>query len=132
MAPTGETDLAKILKTLRPLLNNGEFVFCVVNNFAALKPEDIIMSFREEEGNTIIIKKKLADRLHLPYSFLASWITLSVHSSLAAVGLTAAFSNALAEKGISCNVVAAFYHDHIFVDKKDTDKAMAALAGLSE
>ncbi|WP_339788958.1 ACT domain-containing protein [uncultured Imperialibacter sp.] len=132
MAPTGETDLKKLLKTLKPCHHSGDFVFCVVNDLSGIDLKEIVMLFREEEGNTIILKKELADRLHLPYSFVASWITLSVHSSLTAVGLTAAFSNALAEKGISCNVVAAFYHDHIFVDKKDTDKAMAVLARLSE
>ena len=58
---------------------------------------------------------------------IMSWITLSVHSSLEAVGLTAAFSKALSDKGISCNVVAAFYHDHIFFSKKDTEKAMQIL-----
>ncbi len=132
MTSNGETDLAKILKTLNPRLNSGEFVFCIVNNCASLKPEDIIMSFREEEGNTIIVKKEVADELDLPYSYVASWITLSVHSSLAAVGLTSAFSTALAKKGISCNVVAAFYHDHIFVDKKDAQSALEVLNQLSK
>lgn len=60
-----------------------------------------------------------------------SWITLSVHSSLEAIGLTAAFSNALSEHEISCNVVAAYYHDHIFIDKKDTVKAMEILSSFS-
>jgi hypothetical protein len=131
MAPTGETDLKKLLKTLKPSHHTGDFVFCVVNDLSVIDLKEIVMFFREGEGNTIIIKKEVADRLHLPYSFVASWITLSVHSSLAAVGLTAAFSKALAEKNISCNLVAAFYHDHIFVDKKDTEEAMAVLAGLS-
>ncbi len=90
------------------------------------------MFFREEEGITIIIRKEMADSLSLAYSFVAAWITLTVHSSLSAVGLTASFSKALAEKGISCNVVAAFYHDHIFVDKKDAEMAMKVLAELSE
>ncbi|MDG1871652.1 MAG: ACT domain-containing protein [Flavobacterium sp.] len=57
---------------------------------------------------------------------------MTIHSSLEAVGLTAAFSKALSENGISCNVVAAFYHDHIFVDVKDTDKAMAVLNAFSQ
>nr|WP_297760662.1 ACT domain-containing protein [uncultured Muriicola sp.] len=59
-------------------------------------------------------------------------MTLTVHSSLEAVGLTAAFSSALSEQGISCNVVAAFFHDHIFVDKKDAEKAMEILNKFSQ
>ena len=90
------------------------------------------MQFREEEGVTLIVKKELADQLRFQYNYVASWITLTAHSSLAAVGLTAAFSKALAEEAISCNVVAAFYHDHLFVDKKDTEAAMHILAGLSD
>lgn len=128
---TGETDLKELLKTLRPLHNTGDFVYCMVNDLTKIDPSEVIMLFREEEGNTIIIKKELADRLEFPYSFTAAWITLTVHSSLTAIGLTAAFSKALSDKGISCNVVAAYYHDHIFVDKKDAGQAMKILAGLS-
>ena len=83
--------------------------------------------FKEQEGITIIIKKELADTQHLKYPFVAAWITLTVHSSLEAVGLTAAFSVALTQQGISCNVVAAFFHDHIFVEKKQREKAMEIL-----
>ena len=132
MKPNGESDLKVLLKTLSPKHNIGEYVFCVVNDLVQVNPNDIIMFFREREGNTIIIKKKLADSLKLPYSFISSWITLTVHSSLTAVGLTATFSKALSEKGISCNVVAALYHDHIFVDKKYTEVAMDILNRLSE
>ena len=132
MTPTGETDLRELLKTLKPKHNIGDFVFCAANDFSMLNLNDIIMFIRENEGNTIIIKKDLADSLNLQYSFIANWITLTVHSSLTAVGLTASFSKALSEKGISCNVVAAFYHDHIFVDKKDTEEAMTTLTRLSE
>jgi len=90
------------------------------------------MTFKEEEGTTIIMKKEVADQLNLDYSFIASWITLTVHSSLEAVGLTAAFASALTKNNISCNVVAAYYHDHIFVDKKDTEKAMEVLNAFSK
>ena len=131
MTPTGKTDLKELLKALKPKLNIGDFVFCVVSDLAKVNPHDIIMFFREEEGNTIIIKKELADLLNFQYSFISGWITLTVHSSLTAVGLTASFSKALAENGISCNVVAGFYHDHIFVDKKDTEAAMDILTQLS-
>lgn len=131
MKANGETDLGKLLKTLNPKLNSGDYVFCVVNSVSEFDASDVIMCFREDEGHTIILKRELADRLNLQYTFVAAWITLTVHSSLAAVGLTSAFSSALSEKGISCNVVAAFYHDHIFVDKKDAEEAMQILTRLA-
>ena len=77
-------------------------------------------------------KKELADQYALPYTFVAAWITLEVHSALDAVGLTAAFAQALTAAHISCNVVAAYFHDHIFVDKKDAAKAMEVLLGLAK
>ena len=128
----GEKNLEILLKTMKPKMNLGEFVFCEVENLEKIKLNEIVMSFREEESITIITKKEIADKLNLKYSFIASWITLTIHSSLEAVGLTAAFSKALSKKGISYNVVAAFYHDHIFVDKKDTEKAMEILNKFSE
>lgn len=132
MTPTGQTNLNELLKTMKPQLHAGEYVFCVVDDDSQVSPNDMVMSFREEEGNTLILKKEVADGLNLSYSFVAGWITLTVHSSLAAVGLTAAFSKALADQGISCNVVAAFHHDHIFVDQKDAELAMTILSELSE
>jgi len=129
---TGETDLKKLLKTLKPVYNEGEFVFCNINDLSKINLHDIIMMFKESEGYTIIIKKQLADSLNLAYIFCASWITLTVHSSLHAVGLTAAFSKRLADCDISCNVIAGYYHDHIFVDKKDKDKAIEILNNFSE
>ena len=122
-----ETDLAILLKQMNPLLNNGEYVFCTVNNMEHPACKKAICFFREQEAVTLIIEKSLADTLQLSYATICSWITLTVHSSLEAVGLTAASSNALSAAGISCNVVAAFYHDHIFVPQKDTAKAMQAL-----
>ena len=128
----GELNLDTLLKTMKPRLNIGEFVFCSIKDLASLDLNDTVLIFKEEEAVTIIIKKEIAERLKLDYSFISSWITLTVHSSLEAVGLTAAFSKALSDNGISCNVVAAFYHDHIFVDKNDAEKAMAVLNKFSE
>lgn len=128
----GEKDLNRLLKNMKPKHNSGDYVFCVVEDPSTLKMDDIILFFKEQEGNTVVIKKELADELKLAYSFVASWISLTVHSSLEAIGLTAAFSKALAEEGISCNVVAAFYHDHIFVNKNDTEKTMEILNKFSE
>lgn len=129
---TGEKDLEKLLKTMHPKHNEGEYVFCAVKNIANFDLNKILMLFREDEEITLILKKEDADELNLEYSYVASWITLTVHSSLEAVGLTAAFSKALSENNISCNVVAAYYHDHIFVDIKDIEPAMKILSKFSE
>lgn len=128
---SGEINLQKLLKTLKPKHNSGEYVFCVVDKIESINLKDVVLMFKEKEGITVIIKKQLANKLKLKYSFVASWITLTAHSSLEAIGLTAAFSNALSQQGISCNVVAAFHHDHIFVAKKDTKKAMVVLNKFS-
>ena len=127
----GETELATLLKGMKPVLNTGEYVFCTVEDISQIGSSEPVATFREKEGVTVIIDRKLADQLKFPYSFVASWITLTIHSSLEAVGLTAAFSKALADENISCNVVAAYYHDHIFVPKADEDKAMEVLNRLS-
>ncbi len=127
-----EKDLQALLKTLQPKHNIGDYVFCTVKDITTINFTDVILFFKEAEACTIIIKKELADTLQLNYTFVYSWITLTVHSSLEAVGLTAAFAAALTKEGISCNVVAAFYHDHIFVSKTDTEKAMAVLNNLSK
>ena len=128
---TGEKNLSRLLATMTPHLHEGEYVFCSTDDVIDINSADILCSFREKEGLTVILHKNIADQFKLDYSFVASWITLTVHSSLEAVGLTAAFSKALSEKGISCNVVSAFYHDHIFVPCQDADKAMETLSRLS-
>jgi hypothetical protein len=129
---TGETDLSKLVKDMKPELNVGDYVYCL----AASKEEAIALDplcyFLEKEGVTVILPKERADALNIPYSTICAWITLTVHSSLEAVGLTAAVSKSLTEAGISCNVVAAFYHDHIFVPVKDLERAMDALQKLSK
>lgn len=128
----GEKDLDKLLKNMRPVLNEGNYVFCTINDITQIDLADIVLFFKEQEAITVILEKQTADKLQLEYIFVAVWITLTVHSALEAVGLTAAFSKALTEKNISCNVVAGYFHDHIFVDKKDAEKAMAALNRFSE
>lgn len=116
---------------MTPQLQEGEYVFCTVPDNQAIDIKEVLGSFREEEGITLILSRETADRLQLSYTYIAAWITLKIHSSLSAVGLTAAFSAALGREGISCNVVAAFYHDHIFVAKEDAGRAMEALKQLT-
>jgi uncharacterized protein len=128
----GETNLNVILKTMKPFLHEGEYVFCQVPDNYPFDLHDIIGVFRETEGVTIILSRETADRIQLTYSYISAWITLTVHSSLESVGLTAAFSRALAEAGISCNVVAAYFHDHIFVDINDARKAMEVLKSIAK
>lgn len=128
----GETNLDSLLKTMNPVLNEGDYVFCISKDGNQAIMQNAVMTFKEAEGFTYILDKNIADTLQLEYSFVAAWITLTVHSSLEAVGLTAAFSKALADENISCNVVAAFFHDHLFVDKKDAEKAMLVLRRFSE
>lgn len=128
---TGETNLSRLLTSLSPRLNPGQFVFCSVPQPTVVQVAAALGSFREAEGTTLILAREEAERLGLAYDYLAAWITLEVHSSLAAVGLTAAFAKALAGEGISCNVIAGFHHDHLFVAEADAERALARLQRLA-
>ena len=128
---TAKTDLQEMLDNLDPVLQEGNYVFISLADDLDIAANAILGSFREEEGTTFILAKEKADALQLSYDYVSAWITLNVHSSLSAVGLTATISSTLAAKGISCNIVAAYYHDHLFVDKKNANSALRALSELT-
>ena len=129
----GEKNLDKLLSAMSPALMAGEFVFCSFENsrygdHAELEP---VAAVTENEGLTLVVLKSQADQHRLEYNSVFKGITLNVHSSLEAVGLTAAFSRKLTEHGISANVIAGFYHDHIFVQSELAESAITALNELT-
>jgi hypothetical protein len=126
------SDLDVLLRTMEPVLHEGVYVYAVVPLHADLASVAAVATFREPEGITLITAEAEALRAGLRIVFRAAWITLEVHSDLQAVGLTAAFSRALSDAGISCNVVAAAHHDHIFVPVELAQPALARLKALQE
>ena len=127
-AMSGLTDLDALLAALEPERRDGSFVFVTL---AALDPTLPTQATVEEaEGLTCVVRQSIADQRGLPYDFVAAWITLRAHSALDAVGLTAAVSGALAEAGISCNLLAGHFHDHLLVPHDRADDAMQVLDAL--
>ena len=126
---SGILELKKLLESMQPKIMPGDFVFCTVigdlADYFHLKP---IATFIELEGLTLVLEKVTAEQANLNFDSVFKQITLTVHSSLDAVGLTAAVAEKLTSKGISANVIAAYYHDHIFVQKDNADKAIKALS----
>lgn len=128
--PVGEFDLTRILATLDPVVRDGEFVFVSVPNDLPDVPAEAVV--RESEGVTYVVRREVASQRGWPYDFVAAWVTLSVHSDLAAVGLTAAVSSALANAGLSCNLLAGYFHDHLLVPVDRVDEVLAVLRELAQ
>jgi len=124
------SDLAILLRSLEPFLNEGVYVFSTLAHEADLSGLAPIATVREREGITVVLEEEAAKGAGLPVLFRTAWITLTVHSDLQAIGLTAAFAGALGQAGISCNVIAGAFHDHLFVPIEAAQAAMAALREL--
>jgi len=132
-APHGEPELSRLLADLAPRLLPERYVFCslprgVYGDGAELLP---LAAFLEDEGLTLVVPERRAREARIAYTSVFRCITLTVHSSLNGVGLTAAVATKLAQRGISVNVIAAVYHDHLFVPADQAERAVAALAEVS-
>jgi uncharacterized protein len=126
------SELISLVKNMNPILNEGVYVFCVTSEWQPHLAKLALCHFKEKEGVTLVLEKEIADQQKLQYEFEANWITLQVNSALNAIGLTAVVSQKLTEKGISCNVIAGFYHDHIFVPSELGSQALTSLEDLSK
>lgn len=130
----GETDLKAILQSLSPIMLDETYVFCTVvgasyGDYAETAP---IASYQENEGLTLVLTKERADIAKLGYEGLFSCISLQVHSSLESVGLTAVVAGKLAAYEISANIIAGYYHDHVFVPQAQASEAFGLLRDLNK
>lgn len=128
---SGETNLAQLLKTMEPVLDERVYVFVVHKNEIVPLASEVIGFFREEEGITLMIEKRYADARG--WSYQATWkrIVMTVHSSLEAVGFLAVLSKCLADHEISVNAVSAYYHDHLFVPEEKAEEALFLLKHIA-
>ncbi len=131
--PTGETDLGHMLASLTVTRRPGRFTVTTIDPATPLMlGEGIEAVVSESEGVTVVATTDAARSRGWPIGFEAVWLTLDVHSSLEAVGLTAAFAKVLADDGIACNVIAGYFHDHLLVPAdraEDAERCLRALSG---
>ncbi len=128
---TGDRDLERLLQQLSPQLHAGTFVYCTLPDFRIPEGLRPICTFQESEGLTAIVERAQAVEANVPFVFEARLITLTVFSSLDAIGLLAIVTGHLAKAGIPCNAVAAYHHDHLFVPVELAARAMTVLESLA-
>lgn len=128
----GQADLTALLASMDARLLPGQYVFSHLTDRRPDPGLEVLASVIEPEGLSVVLTREQADEAGCPYEFVAGWITLGVHSALHAVGLTAAVSSALADAGVSCNVIAGFHHDHLLVPLERAPEALTILRALAE
>jgi uncharacterized protein len=129
--PNPISDRSELLASMQPVLNNGVYVYASIAHGADIRALAPIVTVSEPQGLTVVVREDIAKATALDVLARVAWISLHVQSDLQAIGFTAAFSSALGAAGISCNVVAGAYHDHIFVPAELAEKAMNTLRALS-
>ena len=124
--------LEQLISTMQPELQPDIYVYCVWPLDKYWHGPLPLATFKEKEGLTLVLTEQQAQEYQLDILFRARWICLIVHSALEAVGLTAAFATALAAAGLSCNVFAGAYHDHLLVPVHQAEAAMQVLKQLQQ
>jgi hypothetical protein len=130
---TAETDLARLIRDMRPELKRDVYVFVTLPRGNSV-PKGLapVMIFNEAEGVTLVVPQALAKRIGLVGVYPCRMITLTVRSALTAIGFLARIATRLAEAGISVNPVSAFHHDHLFIAEDRAEEAMAILRAMGE
>lgn len=126
-----EKDLVKLCASLDPVMALPVYVFCSLPDFVLPDGLAAFCTVKEFEGLTAVIERSDAQRLRLQYTYESRLITLSVHSSLEAIGFIAVISRVLAQAGIPCNAIAGYCHDHIFVPVDRAEESMNLLKQIA-
>jgi len=127
---TGQTNLSEVLKSMQVSCDNIEYGFASVKGHQINFDDRILGTFKENEGSTIIASKEYFEANDIQYEGPYAKLTIEVHTSLELVGLTAVLAKKLADNQISANVVAGYFHDHIFVQYAVRQKAIEAIDNL--
>lgn len=120
-----------MIRGMAPVLDPATWHFCTLSDPTVAARATPLATFREDEGLSLVISEAEARALGLGTDLPMARITLTVHSALDGVGLTAAVATALADAGIPCNMIAAFHHDHAFVPLADAPRALHILQQLA-
>jgi uncharacterized protein len=129
----GEMTLTVLLRQMGPALDAAPYGYGVLPVGAAVPAGlQAFAVIAEPEGLTVVATLAALEQAGIAYDGAWARISLGVQSDLAAVGLTAAIATALTAQGVSANVVAGYFHDHVFVQWDKRDTAMAALLSLAK
>jgi uncharacterized protein len=129
---SGLTDLKDTLASMRVSCDEIEYGFASIPDDSGISRDKVLATFLEDARLAVIAPKEYLDYKKIKNEGPYAKLTIDVHTSLELVGLTAVIATKLADNGISANVVAAFYHDHVFVQYDLRQKAIELLESLKD
>jgi uncharacterized protein len=130
---SGQINLSTVLQSLQISCDDIKYGFASVKEIPQdLDSDEVLGTFKENEGLTIFATKRYFEANKIPHDGPYAKLTMEVHTALALVGFTAAFSRVLTEYGISANVIAGYFHDHVFVQYDLRQKAIDAINSLKK